>query len=124
MLYTDIEYVVKRCKTLEGRLKRELNAKGTGLGELTNSVKGKLPPETFQQLHEVNKIRNEIVHEEGRNTLKDKYKFEQLCNSIERSLDKLKKSKQVQAQGQGFGCLVTIFIILTLIVYFLSQNPS
>ncbi len=40
---SDIDITVKRSKTLEGRLKRELNAKGDGLGKLTESVKEKLP---------------------------------------------------------------------------------
>jgi hypothetical protein len=54
--YSDIELAVIKSKTLEGRLKREHNAKGTGLGELTEDCEGKLPEETIKQLYKVNEL--------------------------------------------------------------------
>lgn len=119
--YSDIELTVRKSKTLEGRLKREHNAKGRGLGELTKSVEGKLPDETIQQLYKVDKMRNVIVHEEGHNRLPSRRKFLRLCDDAESSLDKLKPPKQ--AQDWRSGCLVVTFILMAAsIVYLLSQN--
>ena len=119
-LYNDIELVVKRSKALEGRLKRELGAEGKGLGELTDSVKGKLPNDTFQELHKVNKMRNQIVHDENRDILKDKHQFVQLCNKIDGSLDWA--GNPGPTQGARLGCLVMAIIIVAPIICFMLPN--
>ena len=120
-LISDIELAVQKSRTLETRLEREHGAKGEGLGQEIESIEKKLPPETVKQLKKVNKMRNEIVHEEGRNRLSSRREFVQLCQEIERSLNELEKPRKAQARKRRF--LVTTFIITaSAIIYFLSQN--
>jgi hypothetical protein len=120
-LISDIELAVQKSRTLETRLEREHGAKGEGLGQEIESVEKKLPPETVKQLKKVNKMRNEIVHEEGRNRLSSRREFVQLCQEIERSLNELEKPRKAQARKRRF--LATTFIITaSAIIYFLSQN--
>ena len=114
-LYNDIELVVKKSKALEGRLKRELGAEGKGLGELTDNVKGKLPNKTYQQLRKVSEMRNPIVHEEGKDLLKDRHHFVQLCNRINRSLDNPGNPGVVRRRD--WGCLVMAIIIVAPIIW-------
>jgi hypothetical protein len=117
---SDIETAVKRSKILEGRLKREFNAKGDGLGQLTEDVKDKLPDEVYQTLDKtIIPMRNDIVHKEGQNKLKNRQEFIQACDSVESKFDELKPSDPTQIYG--LGCLV-VFSIFAAIAYFLSQN--
>jgi hypothetical protein len=119
---SDIEFVVKRSKSLEARLVRDfkVEGEGLGLGKIIESVAPKLPSETVKQLHQLNDLRNEIVHKEGRNQLNNKPEFNQLYKNIERSLNKVKRANR-PPEWEG-GVIVIGFMMITLIIYFLSQN--
>ena len=118
---SDIHVTVKRCKALEGRLVRELSATGNGLKEKADSVKDKLPLETYNQIkNEINLERNKIVHEDTHDRLKDRQRFIRSCESVEHSLDELKAAEQ---SDSILGCLVVLFVIAIAASYFLSQNP-
>lgn len=119
---SDIDIAVKRTKTLENRLKQELNVKGDGLKQLTENAKPKLPREIYEKL--IAKIipwRNDVVHKVGHNNLSNRGEFIQSCNSVEHTLDELKLHNR--SQKDGFGCLI-VFSIIVAMAYFLSQNPG
>ena len=120
---TDIDYVVGWSKKLEARLRGELKASGDGLGQLAESVRETLPPETYRQLRKVAKIRNEIVHDARRNKLENKPEFTQLCESIDKSLNQLKKPGRAQVQSLSWGCMM-LLCMCCLLAYLFSQHPS
>jgi hypothetical protein len=122
LFYSDIELAVRKSKTLERRLRREFGAQGEGLGQLIKSVQKKLPDETIQHLNRVNKMRNDVVHIEEHNRLENRRQFVELCDGIERSLDKITKSKRAQDRDQWF--LVIAFVTIVLIICILLQNPA
>jgi hypothetical protein len=120
---SDIDYVVKRSKRLESRLKDELNAEGDGLGNRANSVKEQLPPETYQLLRKVADIRNDIVHKEGRDKLESKREFARWCDEIEESLDGLQRPGCAPTECLSWGFTAMALCILCTIVIALFQNP-
>lgn len=110
---SDIDITVKRSKALEDRLRNELNAKGEGLGQLANSVKPKLPDETFGLLQRINNERNKVVHQKDYDNLSDRREYEQLCDRVDYQLSHLKSADQ--GIFQLLGCLV--FFILAVMAY-------
>ena len=113
-----MELAVKKSKTLEARLKRELQASGESFNEVINSVEGRLPDETFQQLHNVREMRNDVVHKENHNSLKSRREFNRLCAEIERTLDSMKPARQ----AQGMGCVFTVIVLAAIFICLLSQS--
>ncbi|MCK6626412.1 MAG: hypothetical protein L6R45_14695 [Anaerolineae bacterium] len=110
---SDIDITVKRSKTLEARLKDELGAKGEGLGQLANSVKGRVPPQMSADLDRIVGMRNPVVHQKDRDNLSDRQEYEQLCDRVEDQLNHLKPANQ--GLFQLLGCLV--YLIMAVIVY-------
>lgn len=104
---------MKRSKGLEDRLKNELGAKGDGLGQLANSVKGRIPPQMFTDLDSIVKMRNPVVHNKYQDTLTDRREYEQLCDRVDDQLNHLKSADQ--GIFQLLGCLV--FFILAVMAY-------
>ena len=118
---TDIELAVRKSRTLEARLKQEQGAKGDGLGALTKSVQGKLPPETIKQLNNVTHMRNELVHQKGQYRLKDKRDFVQQCKEIEKVLDESWKPKQRQETIRIIlGMIIVLSMTAAFILYVVS----
>lgn len=115
---SDIDITVKRSKGLEDRLKNELGAKGEGLGQLANSVKGKIPPQMFTDLDTIAKMRNPVVHNKDQDTLRDRREYEQLCDQVDAQLNHLKSADS--GTFQLLGCLV--FFIMAVMAYVSLAN--
>lgn len=118
----DFAYVVDRSKTLENRLKDELNANGRGLRSLAGSVREKLPPETYQLLLKVADERDPIIHEKKHDKLVNEPEFTRWCDEIEASLNGLKKPERVSILNLGCGC-VTFLCICYFLTYLFAQRP-
>lgn len=115
-MYSDIEVAVKKSKTLHNRLKRELYTSEKDFEKAINSVKGRLPDETIDQLHEVRIMRNEVVHEVEKNNLANRREFLRLCKEIEKTLDNKNRSWQIQ----NMGCVFTMIILAGILIWLLS----
>jgi hypothetical protein len=119
---SDIEFVIKKSKNLESRLKREFGAKGTGLLELAKNVQSRLPSGTYENIRQLNEMRNQLVHEVERNQLNNKPEFKRLYKEIERSLNKLKRARRAPEWYARTAAFI-IFILAALVIYFLAQYP-
>lgn len=119
---SDVELTIRRGKILEGRLKREYNAKGEGLGQLTESVKAKLPPDVYPLLSKIIvPMRNDIVHNEYSNKLINRREFVNSCNNVESQLNERNPPQPLRSNSLGF---LVVFFIITIsgMIYLLSQN--
>lgn len=110
---SDIDITVKRSKTLESRLKEELGAKGEGLGQLANSVRGRVAPQMSADLDRIVGMRNPVVHQKDRDHLPDRQEYEQLCDRVEDQLNHLKPANQ--GLIRLLGCLV--YLIMAVMAY-------
>jgi hypothetical protein len=117
---SDIDLVVRISKSLEAHLERDFKATGEGLGKKIKSVEWKLPSETVKLLYEVNDVRRDLVHKEELNTLANRNEFKRKYKNIERSLNKVKRANR-PPEWEG-GVVVIGLMMITLIIYFLSQN--
>ena len=121
--YSDIELVVRKSKTFEARLEREFGVTGPGLGAKITKAKNKnkLPPDTLTRLAEVRAIRDDIVHNQNINRLRNRREFLQLCNEIEGTLNKIAIRQRIAGSA---GCLLIFGITAAIIIYSLLTNPS
>ena len=115
-MLSDIDLAVRKSKTLHSRLQRELYTSEKDFEKAIKSMKGKLPDETINQLHEVRKMRNDVVHEVEQNRLADRREFLRLCKEIEKTLDSKNRSWQIQ----NMGCVFTMIILAGLLIWLLS----
>jgi hypothetical protein len=118
LFQSDIEVAVRKIRTFESRLKSEFGAKGNGFAEYVKSVQGKLSDETVQQLKQVNDIRNDIVHNEGRDRLPNRREFVELCDNVERSLDQITKPRLARQKIQLILMIVLFTISLAICMVF------
>jgi hypothetical protein len=96
----DTALVVEASRNLERLLRVSLAAQGRGLGEQLASVETKLSPTLRQELWEIVRIRNRLVHEQhvslrALGTSQDQ--FRQLCARAERGLRAL--ANRLDAKG-------------------------
>ncbi len=80
-----MEFAVKESIKFERLLKQRLGAQGKGLGEQVKSVQHRLPTCLVENLLEVSKIRNRVVHSER--PMRSRESFEARCREIDQLLD-------------------------------------
>lgn len=109
----DYEFVIKRCKYLEGVLESDFGANGRGLHEKISSVQDQLPQDLVKKLRFIATVRNQLVHDNNVDRLDNREAFKKACDQAEKKLKSL-----LAASGAGkLGCSLIIVAFGSLVVF-------
>lgn len=86
MPMSDIEIVVTRAKKLEHLFETKLQVSGRGLHEMGTAARKALGNDVLKRLRYVASVRNQIIHEFGKDRLDDRAGFIEACDVIEAAI--------------------------------------
>ena len=101
----DFELVIKSSRVLEGTLAEGFGAVGKGLHEKITSVNDRLPDDLISKMRYLATIRNELVHGNDCNQIKDRKSFISTFESCVAEL-KLIIEQREGKESRGSSCIV------------------